>query len=103
MVQRSAELGKLLLSSLSALASRPSPLTLAPRGLGLLAGLEVRFPDGAPATGTVLQKVKTLLRQGFIFLPEGEHSNIIGFTPPLTISANQLRAAVNALGLVLTA
>lgn len=103
LVQRSAELGKLLLSSLSALASRPSPLTLAPRGLGLLAGLEVRFPDGAPATGTVLQTVKTLLRQGFIFLPEGEHSNIIGFTPPLTISANQLRAAVNALGLVLTA
>jgi 4-aminobutyrate aminotransferase-like enzyme len=31
-------------------------------------------------------------------LPEGEHSNVIGFTPPLTISENQLRAAVSALG-----
>ncbi len=102
LVERSAQLGMRLLSSLSALAARPAPIILAPRGLGLLAGVEIRLPDGAPATGTVLQTVKTLLRQGFIFLPEGEHSNVIGFTPPLTISVNQLRAAVNALGAVLT-
>jgi 4-aminobutyrate aminotransferase-like enzyme len=31
-------------------------------------------------------------------LPEGEHSNVIGFTPPLTISPSQLQAAVKALG-----
>ena len=98
LVQRSAELGKLLLSSLSALVPHPSGLRLAPHGLGLLAGLEVRLPDGSPATAAVLQIVKTLLRRGFILLPEGEHSNVIGFTPPLTISATQLRAAVKALG-----
>jgi len=38
-----------------------------------------------------------MLQRGFILLPEGEHSNVIGFTPPLTISANQLQTAVNAL------
>ena len=54
LVQRSAELGKLLLASLSALDPRPSTLALRRRGLGLLAGLEVRLPDGSPATGAVL-------------------------------------------------
>ena len=81
----------------------PRPSTWHRRGLGLLAGLEVRLPDGAPATGAVLKAVKALLRRGFILLPEGEHSNVIGFTPPLTISPNQLRAAVNELGEVLAA
>ena len=30
-------------------------------------------------------------------LPEGEHANVISFTPPLTIAEDQLRAAVDAL------
>jgi 4-aminobutyrate aminotransferase-like enzyme len=97
LVRRSAELGKLLLTALSALAPRPSALTVAPRGLGLLVGLEVCLPGGSPATDAALKLVKALLLRGFILLPEGEHSNVIGFTPPLTISPNQLRAAVAAL------
>jgi 4-aminobutyrate aminotransferase-like enzyme len=51
----------------------------------------------------VLKAVKALLQRGFILLPEGEHANVIGFTPPLTISANQLRAAVEALQTILAA
>ena len=101
LVQRSAQLGEFLLSSLSHLAPRASHLECTSRGLGLLAGVEVRLADGSPATEVALKAVKTLLRRGFIFLPEGEHSNVIGFTPPLTISANQLQGAVNALGTVL--
>jgi 4-aminobutyrate aminotransferase-like enzyme len=97
LVQRSAELGESLLASLSTLDPRPSTLHAVPRGLGLLAGLELCLPDGAPATEASLKLVKTMLQRGFILLPEGEHSNVIGFTPPLTISPNQLRAAVNAL------
>jgi 4-aminobutyrate aminotransferase-like enzyme len=98
LVRRSAELGGVLLTSLFALERQPSGLQLAPRGLGLLAGLEIRLSKGSPATAAVLQIVKAMLRRGFIFLPEGEHANVIGFTPPLTISAPQLRAAVKALG-----
>jgi 4-aminobutyrate aminotransferase-like enzyme len=98
LVPRSAELGKLLLASLSTLNPEPSTLSLAPRGLGLLAGLELSLPDGSPATEAALKLVKAMLRRGFILLPEGEHSNVIGFTPPLTISPGQLQAAVNALG-----
>jgi len=98
LAQRSAELGEHLLGALLTLAARDSSLALAPRGLGLLAGLEVRQPDGSPGTKTTLELVKAMLRRGFIVLPEGEHSNVIGFTPPLTISRNQLAAAVNGLG-----
>jgi 4-aminobutyrate aminotransferase-like enzyme len=98
LVQRSAELGGFLRSALSYFRARTSHLAWVSRGLGLLAGVEVRLPDGSPATGAVLQIVKALLQSGFILLPEGEHSNVIGFTPPLTISQSQLREAVNALG-----
>ena len=55
------------------------------------------MPDGSPATSKALHVIKTMLRRGFIFLPEGEHSNVISFTPPLTISKAQLQTAVAAL------
>src|ERR1035437_9160974 len=97
LVQRSAALGKLLLASLSTLNPQPSTLSLAPPALGLLVGLEVCRPDGAPATDATLRLVKAMLRRGFVLLPEGEHSNIISFPPPLTISPDQLQATVNAL------
>ena len=45
-----------------------------------------------------LDVIKRMLHRGFILLPEGEHSNVISFTPPLTITAAQLRQAVGALG-----
>lgn len=67
------------------------------RGQGLLAGVELRHANGSPATDESLQAIKTLLRQGFIFLPEGEHANVISFMPPLTISERQLKTAVAAL------
>ena len=101
LVTRSAELGTLLLASLAALGPRASTLTFGCRGLGLLAGLEVRLPDGGPATEAVLKTIKAMLQRGFILLPEGEHANVIGFTPPLTISAGQLLTAVGELGEVL--
>ena len=98
LARRSAELGESLLDSLSRLAARGSSLALAARGVGLLAGLEVRLPDGSPATEATQELVKAMLGRGFILLPEGEHANVIGFTPPLIITQNQLEAAVNGLG-----
>ena len=65
-------------------------------GLGLMAGVELRLPDGKPATETLCAAIKTLLHRGFIFLPEGEHGNVISFTPPLTITKAQLAKAVAA-------
>ena len=66
-------------------------------GLGLMAGIELTLPGGKPATAAALTAIKRLLHRGFIFLPEGEHGNVISFTPPLTISQAQLTKAVAAL------
>jgi len=97
LVQRSASLGRFLLSLLCKLAAGASALRLSARGLGLLAGLEVRAGDGSPATAAALGLLKTMLRSGFILLPEGEHANVLTFTPPLTISERDLATAVRAL------
>jgi 4-aminobutyrate aminotransferase-like enzyme len=98
--EKSAELGKFLLGSLqSAIGNRQSAIQI--RGLGLMAGVELRLPDGKPATDVAMQTIKKMLGRGFILLPEGEHANVIGFTPPLTITKGQLQRTVNALAEVL--
>ena len=99
--ERSAARGAELLKQLSTLPPSSSLLASA-RGLGLMAGVELTLPDGKPATQIALAAIKTLLRRGYIFLPEGEPANIISFTPPLTITRAQLGQAVAALKKVLT-
>ncbi len=107
--ERSAELGKFLLDELSKVQlAAPknneggSPKSkIEARGLGLMAGIELKLPDGKPATEIAIQTIKTLLYRGYIFLPEGEFGNVISFTPPLTITKAQLTKAVNELKKVL--
>ena len=93
--RRSAQLGALLLRALDRVHA--SRFTLHARGLGLMAGLELRNNDDSPAMDEALRVIKAMLRRGFILLPEGEHSNVISFTPPLTISAAQLGRTLGAL------
>ncbi len=102
LVGRSAALGRRLLAWLSALGPRRGALRLQARGLGLMAGLELCLGGGAPATAPSLHAIKEMLHRGFVLLPEGEHANVIAFTPPLTIPETALRAAVAALGEVLS-
>ena len=100
--QQSAELGKFLLSQLqSQIVNRKSQIQA--RGLGHMAGVELRLPNGKPATGATLRVIKKMLQRGFILLPEGGHANVISFTPPLTITKTQLANAVAALSEILTA
>jgi 4-aminobutyrate aminotransferase-like enzyme len=96
----SAELGAHLLKLLSIL-HLPSPILVSCRGLGLMAGVELRLANGKPATKAAIQAIKKMLRRGFILLPEGEHANVISFTPPLTIKKAQLAKAVAALAEIL--
>lgn len=84
LIERSRQRGEFLLHELEQ-AGIPG------RGLGLMAGVEVR--DGEVA----MRAIKRLLKCGFIFLPEGEHGNVISFTPPLIISETQIRQSVKAL------
>ena len=97
---RSAQLGGFLLAELQAKLPR-SKFQISVRGLGLMAGVELRRPDGSPATSETFAAIKTLLKRGYIFLPEGEFGNVISFTPPLTITKAQLTKAVAALAEVL--
>jgi 4-aminobutyrate aminotransferase-like enzyme len=94
--KKSAKLGKFLLASLqSALGNPQSAIQI--RGLGLMAGVDLRLSGGEPATDAAMRAVKKMLRRRFILLPEGEHANVISFTPPLTITRAQLAKAVAAL------
>ncbi|HEX4265446.1 MAG TPA: aspartate aminotransferase family protein [Verrucomicrobiae bacterium] len=97
--ERAAKLGEFLMPELSKVQSPKSNVTA--RGLGLMAGLDFRLPNGAPDGGTAMQVVKAMLREGFILLPEGEHGNVISLTPPLTISKAQLTDTLDALAKIL--
>jgi 4-aminobutyrate aminotransferase/(S)-3-amino-2-methylpropionate transaminase len=96
LVEQSAPLGKFLMKLLQSEISDLKFQTSV-RGLGLLVGLELRRVNGSPATEETLGMIKKMLHAGSILLPEGEHSNVISFTPPLTITEAQLRFAVGAL------
>ncbi|HXR04787.1 MAG TPA: aminotransferase class III-fold pyridoxal phosphate-dependent enzyme, partial [Verrucomicrobiae bacterium] len=99
--KRSAELGRFLLTELSRVHSPQS--TVQARGLGLLAGIELRRRDGSPATTETSSIIKKMLARGFILLPEGKNGNVISLTPPLTITKTQLAESVSVLAEVLTA
>jgi 4-aminobutyrate aminotransferase-like enzyme len=99
--EHSAELGKFLLDALASIQDSKSKIQNSVRGLGLMVGVELSLPDGKPATEAALTAIKTLLHRGYIFLPEGEHGNVISFTPPLTITKAQLAKAVGALAEIL--
>jgi 4-aminobutyrate aminotransferase-like enzyme len=101
LTERSAATGAHLLSLLRALPSRIGRLTLSARGLGLMAGLELRQATGGPAGAESIAVVKRMLQGGFLLLPEGEHGEVIGFTPPLTITRAALDRTVRALSAVL--
>jgi len=95
LVKRSREVGEELMAQLRSLRSRSCVMPV--RGRGLMVGLELNLPDGKPATAQCLGLIKRLLHRGFIFLPEGEHANVLAFTPPLIVTTAQLRAAVRAV------
>jgi 4-aminobutyrate aminotransferase-like enzyme len=98
LVPRSARLGRRLSRHLQALRPSDPGLHLRSRGAGLMAGLELRNQNGSPATQAALRLVSRLLHRGFIMLPEGEHANVIAFTPPLTIDERALAESVAVLG-----
>lgn len=100
LVNQSARRGEFLLKTLAGIHA--SRVTHHSRGLGLMAGLELRQLDGSPATHESLRVIKAMLHRRFILLPEGEHANVISLTPPLTISEAQLERTIRTLAEVLS-
>jgi 4-aminobutyrate aminotransferase-like enzyme len=97
--ERAAKLGEFLLAELAKVQSSKSTITA--RGVGLMAGLDFRLANGAPDGETALRVIKAMLREGYILLPEGEHGNVVSFTPPLTITKAQLTETLTTLQKVL--
>jgi 4-aminobutyrate aminotransferase-like enzyme len=97
--ERAAKLAEYFLPELSKVQTPKSNVTA--RGVGLMAGLDFRLANGAPDGATAMRAIKAMLRQGFILLPEGEHGNVVSFTPPLTITKAQLTETLNTLTKVL--
>ena len=58
------------------------------RGRGMMLGIEISNALGVS---------RTLLQKGFIVLPAGERAEVLGLTPPLTITQTQLTAFLDAL------
>lgn len=95
--QRAESTGNWLREQLPSLIPHSSPLVVRTKGIGLMLGIELTHPDGSPATAITIEWMKRALRRGLIVLPEGEHSNVLSFTPPLTITQAQLKTALKIL------
>jgi 4-aminobutyrate aminotransferase-like enzyme len=96
LVVASRQKGNWLMDKLRALVIDPS-LVSSVRGRGLMVGMELRKANGVPAEKEVIGLVKRMLKRGFIMLPEGEHGNVLSFTPPLSIPKASLQRCVKIL------
>ena len=91
--RRAARLQRVLESELTALQRRFPDRVSRVSVVGLMGGIAWRRPEGGADTGLSVGLMQEVLRRGIILLPEGEHSEITGITPPLTITESQLRGA----------
>ncbi len=66
------------------------------RGAGLMVGMECRLSGGGAGV-EVWRMVKRMLAAGVVVLPEGQRGEVLGFTPPLTVSRRQLEIAVRVV------
>lgn len=96
LTQQSMKLGNYFLAQMRNLKLQRTNV----RGSGLMLGIEFLKSDGTPDTARCLGLVKSLLKAGFIVLPEGEHANVLSFTPPLTITKSEIDTTIEALRLL---
>ncbi|MBI2319747.1 MAG: ornithine--oxo-acid transaminase [Betaproteobacteria bacterium] len=87
LVERSAQLGEMLLAGLRQIAN---PLVREVRGRGLFAAIEID-----PAWGSASELVMRLLARGV--LTKETHATVVRIAPPLVISRAQLRWALKAI------
>ena len=59
------------------------------RGVGLLVGIEVVGPDGAPDPATAARCVTESLKHGVLLLAGGRHGNVISLAPPFDLAPEE--------------
>ncbi len=60
------------------------------RGAGLMLGLELTMPTGAPDTALAVSTIQRALAAGIILLADGPASNVLSFTPPFPIADGEI-------------
>ncbi len=90
--------GAVFAEGLRAVAARSSAIGDV-RAEGLMAAIEMVRDRGSrePAPEIAARTVAALLGQGVLTYPGGVHDNVICFTPPLTITQEQIGFAVDAV------
>jgi L-lysine 6-transaminase len=94
LVARVAELGPWFLGELEAVAAKHSDIVDNARGRGLLCAIDLATPE---LRGVVLQRLRD--DEHVLALPCGERS--VRFRPALSVTEDELRTALDALGRVL--
>ena len=95
LVARAAELGEYFVARLQTMASR-FPIIGEVRAAGLLVGVELTKPDGAPAVDEADRVLYTALERGLSL--KVTMGSVLTLSPPLTISQEDLDLAVDILG-----
>lgn len=89
--------GRLLRDALRSIAA---PAAGNIRGAGLVLGLEIVTPCGAPGTDHALSIVRRALAAGLILLADGPEANVLSFTPPFQISSEEIAFLARNLALL---
>ncbi|MFC5290261.1 aspartate aminotransferase family protein [Actinokineospora guangxiensis] len=89
-----AELGDRLLAGLRALEV---PAVGDVRGKGLMVGIELIEPDGAPAPAKAVAVLEACRARGLLVGKGGLHNNVIRLAPPMTVTADEVDEALDAL------
>jgi 4-aminobutyrate aminotransferase-like enzyme len=88
--------GRLMVALREALAKEPGVADI--RGLGLLLGVEFAAgPDGTPTAGRAVRVAHAALAEGLLVLPAGDQGHVLELTPPVDLTDEQLRFAVESL------
>lgn len=82
-----------LLTQRTSGAERTGPI----RGQGMMLGLPLLDRSGSPWVGGAVNAMHALLDRGFIVSPSGPSGDVIGLSPPLMITREQLEAFADAL------
>ncbi|MGA0849307.1 MAG: aspartate aminotransferase family protein [Chthoniobacterales bacterium] len=80
------EAGRHLRAALSKIAS---PRIGNLRGVGLLVGIEIVGPDGAPDAAMAARCVTEALKHGVLLLAGGRHGNVISLAPPFDLKPEE--------------
>ena len=102
LVERAAEVGESIRARALELMKRHQIIGNV-RGRGVMWGLELveDRESKRPASHAALKIMRDLLARGFLVLPSGVHGNVLGLTPPIVITDDQLGAFFDALDEVL--